>query len=444
MMKRLLTMMVPGAVIAVAVGGSLVALALSWGRGESVVQAEAGIYLAIDADIGNGNRPCDPIDPEATVGVGWEHTVGLCLVNNPGASNPAAAIDALELEIIYDSGLNAGVVDAGMSPDYLDANPDANDGSGSTKLGTGWTCDPVPGVTTPPTMGPPAYIICSTLVGTRELTAEPGLLATLTFDVVGQGDDVLSFSDGSNVYGDNCPPVGGLTCPGATIHKVSTPGGPPPPTRTPTPSPGPPSGGAGGPVAAFQQRCSTAQPGKVEVVFLWQPSKAGSQWMDLSLFNNGFAPGTFVGIGPLPPDRWAFVWDGLLPGRAHYLRVNTLTSNGWAPSQTLAFTTGACGGPALLGDVTQSCGGQPGTVDGTFRWTPADPAGSVQWLDLSLYNNGFAPGTFLNAGPLGPAAGSLTWAGLRSGLVHYWRVNTLTPGGWKVSSTGSFVTGTCG
>ena len=97
------------------------------------------------------------------------------------------------------------------------------------------------------------------------------------------------------------------------------------------------------PPGAWAQYCSQAQPGTVQVVFLWAPSRQGQQWLDLSVFNNGFAPGTVVGVGPLSPDAWAFVWDGLLPGVTHYVRVNTLTPWGWQPGATAAFTTGCCG-----------------------------------------------------------------------------------------------------
>jgi len=97
------------------------------------------------------------------------------------------------------------------------------------------------------------------------------------------------------------------------------------------------------PPGAWAQYCSQAQPGAVQVVFLWGPSHQGQQWLDLSVFNNGFAPGTVVGVGPLSPDAWGFVWDGLLPGVTHYVRVNTLTPWGWYPSATAAFTTGYCG-----------------------------------------------------------------------------------------------------
>lgn len=73
----------------------------------------------------------------------------------------------------------------------------------------------------------------------------------------------------------------------------------------------------------------------------------------------------------------------------------------------------------------------------TFNWVPS--SGSVQWLDISLHNNGFASGTFLGAGPMGLQQNSLRWDGIKPGLVHYWRVNTLTAAGWVPSATGQFV-----
>ncbi|HYM14907.1 MAG TPA: serine hydrolase [Dehalococcoidia bacterium] len=79
-------------------------------------------------------------------------------------------------------------------------------------------------------------------------------------------------------------------------------------------------------------------------IFLWTPSHAGAQWLDLSIFNDGFAPGRFVSSGPLGPAMYGFVWDGLLDGTTHFARVNTLTSAGWLPSQTLAFYTPVCDG----------------------------------------------------------------------------------------------------
>jgi len=95
-------------------------------------------------------------------------------------------------------------------------------------------------------------------------------------------------------------------------------------------------------LADYRQECSRGQSGKVKVTLGWLPSWGGQQWLDISLFPNGFAPGTFIGIGPFSEDRASFDWDGLVPGRIHYFRVNTLSSKGWEPSETLVFKTGRC------------------------------------------------------------------------------------------------------
>lgn len=83
-------------------------------------------------------------------------------------------------------------------------------------------------------------------------------------------------------------------------------------------------------------------PNSVRVTFLWGPSRSGPQWLDLSIFNDGFAPGTFVGAGGFTPPTWGFIWDGLVQGTTHFARVNTLTSQGWKPSGTVSFFTPIC------------------------------------------------------------------------------------------------------
>src|SRR3990170_1996995 len=94
---------------------------------------------------------------------------------------------------------------------------------------------------------------------------------------------------------------------------------------------------------ALSQECGAA-PGTVRVTFAWTPSRAGQQWLDLSLANNGFQPQTFAAAGPLPPQSATYTWDGLLSGAPHFARVNTLAPDGWAASQTLAFRTLRCSG----------------------------------------------------------------------------------------------------
>ena len=56
-----------------------------------------------------------------------------------------------------------------------------------------------------------------------------------------------------------------------------------------------------------------------------------ADWVDLSLFDNGFAPGTFLKAGPFPPgERAIFEWNGLLANRQHFFRLNTLYASAWA------------------------------------------------------------------------------------------------------------------
>ena len=181
------------------------------------------VTLSIDADITNGTRPCSPVDSTATVSTGTQHQVGLCVENQP------AAPDAFDLTVLYDAGLNSAleVADVGLA---LDDNPDANDGGGgATQLGTGWSCTGF-GFAFPtgdgPAGGGDARIVCNADIfsPSRTLTASPGLLATITFDVIGVGVDTIRFANLSSVAGS--PPffqaVCGMeptTCLSATITK---------------------------------------------------------------------------------------------------------------------------------------------------------------------------------------------------------------------------------
>jgi hypothetical protein len=85
----------------------------------------------------------------------------------------------------------------------------------------------------------------------------------------------------------------------------------------------------------------------------------------------------------------------------------------------------------------------------TFDFTAAAPWDAA-WIDLSLQNNGFAPGTYLSAGPLDwqynanalpdrrYQQGPYLWSHLKPGLTHYFRVNLLYGGQWYPSATQSF------
>lgn len=201
------------------------------------------------------------------------------------------------------------------------------------------------------------------------------------------------------------------------------------------------------PPPSVSQSCSTSRVGAVAVTFHWQRPGPGAvqQWLDLSIFNNGFAPGTFIGAGPLTATADSLTWDGILPGSWHFYRLNTLYQDGWRASATGSFLSLPCPSKsAQLGSVAQGCSSvTSGAVRAEFSWTPAASSGAVQWLDLSLSDNGFAPGTFISAGPLAAGSGFYLWDGLQPGKTHYWRVNTLLPSGWAPSQTGSFTTSVC-
>lgn len=183
-------------------------------------------------------------------------------------------------------------------------------------------------------------------------------------------------------------------------------------------------------------QCVNFPPTGAVVSFTWQPAQGATvQWLDLSLSDNNFAPGTFLGAGPLDPATGALTWAGLLPGRPHFWRVNALTPSGWVTSATGAFVP--CGGPAIR-SVDWSCTGG-GTAVVRFHWAPASSAGSFQFLDLTLFDNGFVPGTFLGMGPLSPTLQDGTWVGILANRQHFWRVNELSVFGWSPTQTGTFV-----
>jgi hypothetical protein len=177
----------------------------------------------------------------------------------------------------------------------------------------------------------------------------------------------------------------------------------------------------------------------VTVFFQWTPAWGDEQWLDLSLFNNGFAPGTHVGYGPFTGSASGVIWYGLLPNRVHYARVNTRDINEWEPSATAVLSTRECSSTtaARLGPATG--------VDCSLArvdWTVASPAGLQQYLDVGE-DPSFAPGTFRGYGPLDRYQNVYQLFGLRRQTRYFWRVNTWTGSGWLPSEVGSFTTGWC-
>jgi hypothetical protein len=88
--------------------------------------------------------------------------------------------------------------------------------------------------------------------------------------------------------------------------------------------------------------------GSVRVKFDWNGNDptAVQQWLDLSLFDNGWQWGTFLGSGPMPASQRSLTWDGLISNTTHFVRVNQeLTPGAWDPSPTYYWTTPACPQP---------------------------------------------------------------------------------------------------
>jgi len=238
------------------------------GRGHpSGALAEAGSHLDIDAVPGNGAQPCDPIDTMATVAVGSTYSVAVCL-----GGYTANDLEAFDLYISNTQALNFAPdpqgaeepTEGGGGPacgTCLDDNPDANDGDDATglKLGGGWTCSPF-GVVSPRSEVLPIHFTCIADIVSPDLdlAANPGLLATITFDAVSGGTDVLTFASNTVIdmataqYG-SCGDVPDdlIACTGATIN-IGGAGGltPSPGTATATPpGPGPSATPVSGPAA---------------------------------------------------------------------------------------------------------------------------------------------------------------------------------------------------
>jgi hypothetical protein len=93
---------------------------------------------------------------------------------------------------------------------------------------------------------------------------------------------------------------------------------------------------------SFSQVCAN---GKSNVTFKWAGTASnGLQiWLDLTIFDNRWQPGSYIGAGPIDGAATSFTWDGLTADTMHYVRVNQQLADGrWDPSRTYSFST-RCG-----------------------------------------------------------------------------------------------------
>jgi len=168
--------------------------------------------------------------------------------------------------------------------------------------------------------------------------------------------------------------------------------------------------------------------------FAWTavPGATG-YWVDLSLDNNGFRPGTFVGNGPFKST--SITWDGVQPGITYYWRINALTESGWATSLTGTFVP--CGSTTLQ-PVTARCEFD-GTATVDFHWSPAALPSDTQTVELSVFDNGFAPGTYVSTGALSNTSSWITWPGILGNTLQFYRVTTQTAGGARSTRTAALM-----
>ena len=213
--------------------------------------------------------------------------------------------------------------------------------------------------------------------------------------------------------------------------------------------------GAAGPASArllgVSTACSRNYPGRARITFMWDASLGEHLWLDLSIFDNGFRPGTFIGAGPFPVslepyglESGSFTWDDLAPTVRHFWRVNAVQAGYWAPSATASFVTPDCRferpGAATQMDIwRQECAfDEKGTRIVTFTWLPAIARAlpelvREQWLDISIFDNNFAPGTYVGI-PVPKNVGVFVVRGITGSARHYWRINTFAVHTWNRSN----------
>lgn len=169
-------------------------------------------------------------------------------------------------------------------------------------------------------------------------------------------------------------------------------------------------------------------------------------WIDLSLSDNEFADGTYLGTGPFSSPVFgtsSFIWSGLLPGRLHYYRLNALVGDAWFLIGSGMFETPDC---VTVRDVRCYAfwNAAVSFVTAPSQSIAKGTAAVQQWLDLSLVDNGFAPGTFVATGPLPPSGTSFLWPDILPARRHYFRVDTnYAAAGWRATATGSFLSLDC-
>jgi len=177
--------------------------------------------------------------------------------------------------------------------------------------------------------------------------------------------------------------------------------------------------------------CSGVNP---SVTFTWNGVSGANQlWLDVS-GSDSFAPGSFESMGPLSGTATSQASTNLKAGSVYFWRVNALTDQGWLTSKTSSFVP--CAAPILLAAPITCRSATTASVE--FRWAPTALSSGQQWLDLG-FDDGFAPGSFVGAGPLSNTAQTYRWDNVQANVRYVYRVDVRDADGfWRSSATSEF------
>jgi hypothetical protein len=185
----------------------------------------------------------------------------------------------------------------------------------------------------------------------------------------------------------------------------------------------------------------TCTPGfTVAVDLSWTPSGAGTQWVDISLQNDGFST-PYIHGGPFDASRSTATVKNLEPQRNYYFRVSTWNGSEWVRSDLSAFTTPcaafeATPPPHIAGaSISDSAARLTWTAGNGNLWYCIDYANTPEDLVGTT-------GTWRNTG-CRTTATTYVVEGMHCGTVYFARVWAWTTQGGKYSAQVKITTQPC-
>lgn len=160
---------------------------------------------------------------------------------------------------------------------------------------------------------------------------------------------------------------------------------------------------------------------------------ATSQWLEISVHDNGFQSGTFTRVN-LSADQTSHTMSALERSIPNYWRVVSSSGGGTVASETKAFVP--CGAPFLLWGPMECRGYTSAAV--RFRWAPPANYVGEQWIEFDS-NGDWAGEDFWRAGPFSPSAETVRRTGFVNGVGYLFRVVHEVNGQRHVSSVGWFM-----